>query len=266
MQCRDATERMADLFFGQLPPEAHQELEGHLETCDACREERAVMREALGALRRFTDAESTHPVTPTDIEAITDMAALAHSRSEPGARSGGWIVSPWRRVGRAAALLLAAVGLASLFAVQISVEDGRLMLAFGLPGSTAPTNATIPTMPTNGAGTQRIADGGPVDLWEQHSRAVSNGDALVDATPPEMQLMVQQAVQDALGPALRDLVMWLASNEARRDEGISARQRTRDEFFLSHLAATRNDIRTTRDTTIALYEVVSDTPSLRPDR
>ena len=84
------------------------------------------MSEALGALRRFTDAESTHPVTPTDIEAITDMAALAHSRSEPGARSGGWIASPWRRIGRAAALLLAAVGLASLFTASVSVEDGRL--------------------------------------------------------------------------------------------------------------------------------------------
>jgi hypothetical protein len=264
MQCRDATERMADLFFGQLPPEAHEELERHLETCDACREERAARSQALGALRRFTDAESTHPVTPTDIEAITDMAALAQPRAERGAplvaEQGAVIASPWRRVGRAAAMVLAAVGLASLFAAEVTVADGRLTLAFGLPGSTAPTNGTA---------TPLVADGGPVDLWEQLSMAVSNGDALVDAPPPEMQLMVQQAVQNAMGPALRDLVVWLASNQARRDEGLSARQRTRDEFtnlLALELAATRHDIRNTRDTTQALYEVVSDTPSLWPDR
>jgi len=220
MRCRDFREETSRRLFGDLDPERAKALEAHLAACEACRAREAEVSGALGALRRLEAFERQNPVPPANVAAILSR--------DPAPR---WIA--WRRIGRAAAAVLALVGAASLFRAQVEARDGSITLALSLP-------------------------------WGG-TRALPTGSATVD---PSIVPLVRETVADVLEPSLRGVARSIAALEARRAMDVETltlwlegRRRADARVLTGVLAETRRDLDRTQE---AVLEVAGLIPSERP--
>ena len=218
MLCREAKVLLADLRLGDLPDDERARVEEHVASCAACRGRLQEVGESLEALRRAADSDRGKTVPPADLSRVLPR----------GARRPRIAPIP-RRVGRAAAILLAALGLAALFETRVTRAPGSLTLSLRFPWT---DRATPPV------------DAAPVDL------------------------LVRREVQAALAPAFRDLASFLVAAEETRGKDLAAIARWIEERRIEDarelvgvLASTREDLRLTQD---AVLEVAGRLPDRRP--
>jgi anti-sigma factor RsiW len=101
-------EDLTALVDGALPPARAKEIERHLESCEACRAERARLAAAATAFRRLPPAPEPSPLFATRLAAR--LAREEGPRRSWAARLGAW-VNPssfrWKLAAPAAAAVLA---------------------------------------------------------------------------------------------------------------------------------------------------------------
>jgi len=134
MNCMHTRDLLPNLLFGDMKPDEAAELEKHLATCLACRQEYA----ALKGIRQGLD---TLPVPAVQVDLPRVYQQAAQRRQQQARR--------WRRV--AAALLAAAatVLLALFLNLEIRAEGHQLIVRWGKPPETAaPAPAPQPSPPT----------------------------------------------------------------------------------------------------------------------
>ncbi len=79
--CQRTRALIPRLIDGDLSPEERSEVDRHLATCDACRDEQAAARRALDALQSLS---------PEDRARLRESALAELGLGEPPAR-GGWV-------------------------------------------------------------------------------------------------------------------------------------------------------------------------------
>jgi hypothetical protein len=132
MTCTEAHARLAELLYGDLPPDEAAAVEKHLAGCPTCREERT-------ALMRVRSLLGPGPAPP---EVNIDLPRLY---AEAGRRRGA-SVRRWRR----AALLATAAAvvlLAAFLNLEVRVQGHQVVLRWGTPPETpAPATPAPPPL------------------------------------------------------------------------------------------------------------------------
>lgn len=223
MLCREAKVLLADLSLGDLPAARRTEVEAHLSSCASCRARVEAIGESVEALRRAADEERRIPVPPVDL-----------SRILPKGTSVPLLRRILRASGRIAAVLLCAIGLASLLSAEARTDGRSLTLSFALPGTGARNTPGI-------------------------------------AIPPlalEVSPLIRREVEAALLPAFRGIATWMVESEERHAEAMSLVARWLDErrvndarLLASALASTREGLSLTQE---AMLEVAGRLPDRRP--
>lgn len=179
---------------------ADDALTDHLLTCSACRAAATDMEEAFAAVTACAVDESVASAPPTDLAALH----RAIRRTERPATL--------RRIARgavrAAAVLLAAVGVAALFSAEIETDGSRVALSFALPGTARPPEA--PPLET-------VIDRRVARVFD----------------PGTGESPVRRAVNAELRPHLEDLAHWFVDVDRRREEDL--------EFLAAWLDRRRQD-------------------------
>ncbi len=123
MNCTQVRERLLVWQYGELPAAEGAEVEGHLATCAACREELSAWQSFRRRLEAFQG-----PAVHVDLPRVYQLAVQRHERR----------VRRWRRtalaVCAAAAVVLIAVGLK----LEIRVEASQVVFRWGGPSPVAP--------------------------------------------------------------------------------------------------------------------------------
>ncbi len=148
MSCRAWQDEIALLVGGDLPPDEAVPVEGHLESCSACRalaaELRADRRALAGLAVEAPPADALERMRRRAVEATAKSSRTAGSADAGGRGRGAWL-------GLAAALLAAAVAL-GLWTVQLrrppdgEPEEGTRVSRHEAPFE-APVEASEPSEP-----------------------------------------------------------------------------------------------------------------------
>jgi len=204
MECREARDRFLELELEELGPGTEARVREHLEQCAQCRRARDGLAPVIDALRSEAALERARAAPPADLR------GLAPGRG----RALRWAA-------RAALWLLAAAGAAAMLELRIEGGDGRLALAFRLPGARAPSPAAEPAAASR-----------PVD---------------------------PTVVRQALTPALREWADWQVLVEERRArdlvrivEWLEERRLEEARALAEALSDTRADLRWTRQAVVQM--------------
>jgi hypothetical protein len=203
MECHEARDRFLELELEELGRQTETRVREHLEQCAACRQARAELEPVIAALRGEAARERARPAP------AADLRALAPRRGR---------VLRW--AARAALWLLAAAGAAAVLDLRVEGGDGRLAVAFRLPGARALAPAAAP------------AAARPVD--------------------PAL-------VRQALTPALQEWADWQTAVEERRSrdlvrvvQWLEERRLEEARALAEALSDTRADLRWTRQAVVQL--------------
>jgi hypothetical protein len=182
MICAGVRERLSDYCDGEASPSERREIERHLETCQACRDELAREREVIrlaAAWRR-------------DVEPERDLWPAIEARV--ASRRGRVLRGPWRGAAR--------VALAAAAALVVTVT----LLLVRQPGPPEPSVATAPgtavgsgaevigsgsaaRAPLALASERALVDGGLLHVRQDLLRSISERRGRLD---PETQAMVDR--------------------------------------------------------------------------
>ena len=140
--CGRVRNELAAFVYGELAPDARGTLERHLESCGACRDELAALRDTQRLLARW----ETPPALEDPRQLARAIAAQAAAEVEPASvtpapRRGRLVRWSAFACGAAAALLF----VLSVLNARASLEGGRLQLDFALPGSHRVDGPTVAT-------------------------------------------------------------------------------------------------------------------------
>ena len=126
MTCDLSKERLIGFYYDEVDPVERREIQAHLETCPACREELEALGQTTGVLRAWPDEEPD-----MDLVFVRDREPFWRSLIPDWLSDGGW-----RRFAGGMALgAAAAVVLLALLNVQVGFTDGTLSLNVGLRGT-----------------------------------------------------------------------------------------------------------------------------------
>jgi hypothetical protein len=180
MDCQET--RLALTDDPDEPPAA---VRTHLAECGPCRDVADAARDGLAVARAEAREAQAEDVPPLDVESLLRRAVPRERRRLPVLRLAA----------RAAAVLLAAVGVLALFGSRVEAAEGTVRVSFALPGAAAPASTPDPSTP----------DEGP---------AVADVLRALDPDDPE------SAVRRAMGRGLVPLAEWLDEREARDVERL----------------------------------------------
>jgi hypothetical protein len=237
MTCEDLTQRLPELWAGELPADERLELEAHLASCPACREEAQALGDLWRALGEVADVEPEATVAASIAGArVADAGVvdprIAEARVLRHAPRASWVrrASPvWQM---AAALLVAAAGFAAgrswpnvaqetaIAEMRGELHGMRQMVALSLlrqesaserlrgvtwsanidrPGAEV-IGALVDTLQHDGNVNVRLA---AIDALRQYGAEAQVREALVRALPVDPSPLVQIALIDAV-VALRE--------------------------------------------------------------
>ena len=176
MDCEELRDALIDDPDG--PPAATRI---HIAECAACRELADETREGLAVARDSIRASADEDVPPVDLAAL-------QREVEPPARARPPVL---RVLARAAAVLLACVGVLALFGSRVEAAEGKVRVSFALPGT---GDALPPDTPED----ERLDD-------------------VLRALDPEDP---DSALRVAMNRGLVPLAEWLDEREARDTERL----------------------------------------------
>jgi hypothetical protein len=136
MNCKDCTERMAELADGKLDERTEALLRGHIEGCDACAREFAGLKATLEALDGLPANPPTHALRATVMGLIESekltlakeaawASTLRSARGHKAARRPAWVPALLGALGAGALLVLGFV-LGERTATQRQLADLRV--------------------------------------------------------------------------------------------------------------------------------------------
>jgi hypothetical protein len=232
MTCEDLTQRLPELWAGELPADGRRALEAHLASCPACREEAQALGDLWRALGEVADVEPQATLASPIAGARVADAGIAEARVLRHAPRAGWVrrTSPvWQM---AAALLIAAAGFAAgrswpnvaqetaIAEMRGELHGMRQMVALSLlrqesaserlrgvtwsanidrPGAEV-IGALVDTLQHDGNVNVRLA---AIDALRQYGAEAQVREALIRALPVDPSPLVQIALIDAV-VALRE--------------------------------------------------------------
>lgn len=193
-----STERMNDLLDGQLPDEAARRVRTHLDGCPVCRNEYALLSEAVEEIRRLPRTASPPQATWDAIEARIHAGQGDAPDDEggrlvpfPGAELPGETPRPLaRRVSLSVGQLAVAAGLVALLSAGVAVQ---------VRGPSVPTwervAQPLPEGPILGAAARAASTGEP-----GYEQAVASLELLLaeagDAMAPETRATVEASLAE----------------------------------------------------------------------
>ena len=129
MNCTELRERLPELLYGELTPEAASVVEQHVANCEACRAE----YQALHRLRQRLDAVPA-PKVQVDVPRLFRQAADVQEQR----------VRRWRRLTLAAGGLAAAVFLVLILRLEVRVDAHQVVLTWNSTAAGVPSSSAAP--------------------------------------------------------------------------------------------------------------------------